>query len=195
MDSNTSIPKQLENATGGLFLMAIFTAVWILIAETALQGRDYWALGVVFGIIIVYFVINYNRLNKISQSLSKEPMVETQTEKAKTKRFYCIFAIEGIAIFVMKNVLLNIGHDNLFFPFFALIVGLHFFPLAKLFNRGFYYAIGGWICLVAIAGFILTYQPVPVYMPAAIIGIGCALATAINGIRMIRQGNLLIKQT
>lgn len=186
--------KQLEDITGGLFLMTIFTAIWIIIAEGSLQGRDHWAGGVVFSIIIVYLIVNYNRLNKVLRNLSKgEKENDDPIEKEKTKRFYYIFAIEGIAIFVMRVILENTGHINLFFPAFGLIVGLHFFPLAKLFDREFYYAIGGWMCLVAIAGFIIAYKHAPDYVAPAIVGIGCGLATAMNGIRMIREGDELVK--
>lgn len=186
--------KQLEDLSGGLFLMTIFTTIWIIIAEVNLMGRDQWATAGVFGVIILYFIISYNKLTKAAKSISKEPIAEDPAEKARDKRFYYILAIEGIAIFVMKNVLSNTGHDNLFFPFFALIVGLHFFPMARLYNRGFYYFLGVWMCLMAAAGFVLTYQAnVPAFVPASVIGIGCALATTINGMRISRQGDVLLE--
>jgi hypothetical protein len=186
--------KQLEDLSGGLFLMTIFTTIWVIIAEANLMGRDQWATTGVFGVIILYFIINYNKLTKAARSISNEPPIDDEAEKARDKRFYYILAIEGIAIFIMKNVLLNTGHNNLFFPFFALIVGLHFFPMAKLYNRTFYYILGIWMCLMAAAGFVLTYQPnVPAFVPAAVIGIGCALATTINGIRILRQGDMLLE--
>lgn len=187
--------KQLEDLSGGLFLMTIFNTIWIIIAEVNLMGRDQWVSAGVFGVIIAYFIISYNKLAKAARSVSAEPYIEDATEKARDKRFYYILAIEAIAIFVMKNVLVNTGHDNLFFPFFALIVGLHFFPLAKLYRRNFYYFLGIWMCLMAVAGFILTYQPnVPAFVPASVIGIGCALATTVNGIRILRQGDILLDE-
>lgn len=186
--------KQLEDLSGGLFMMTIFTTIWIIIAEVNLMGRDQWVSAGVFSVIILYFIISYNKLSKAARSISKETVDEDLVEKKRDKRFYYILAAEGIAIFIMKNVLLNTGHDNLFFPFFALIVGLHFFPLAKLYHRSFYYFLGIWMSLMAIVGFVLTYQAnVPTYVPAAVIGIGCALATTINGMRISRQGDVLLE--
>jgi hypothetical protein len=188
MNSTNLSKKQVDDMTGSLLLMIVFTAIWVIIAESVIAGRDYGLITIVLGAVIIYLVVNYGRLSKLSHSLPTG-QVDTEAEKAKTKKFYIILAVEGIAIFVVKNVLVNTGHNNLFFPCFALIVGLHFFPLAKLFNRSFYYAVGVWICLVAITGFMLTGMKLPVYLPVAIIGIGCALGTAANGVRIVWEGN------
>lgn len=194
MSTNPPTKKQLEDLSSGLFLMAVFTTIWIIIAEANLMGRDQWATSGVFGVIILYFFISYNKLTKAAKSIPSEQIVEDAAAKKHDKKFYYILAAEGIAILVMKNVLLNTGHDNLFMPFFALIVGLHFFPLARLYNRSFYNLLGIWMCLMAILGFILIYKAnVPSYMPASIIGIGCALATTTNGIRISRLGDILLE--
>jgi hypothetical protein len=193
---DTSAPltkKQLTDLSGGLFLMIIFTTAWVIIGEAALKDHDHGATAGAFGIIIVYFIISYIKLNKIAKSAPEDlERVEDAVNKVKKKRFYIVFALEGVLILVAQNVLANTGHQDLFFGVFALIVGLHFFPLGKIFNHTFYYAIGAWICLVAILGFILIYQQVPLYISTGAIGIGCALATAANGIRIILLGGLTV---
>lgn len=183
--------KQLIDLSGGLALMAIFTGVWVFIAEVALDSVDHGAVAGAFGIIIIYFVISYIKLTTIARAAPKETKQELADEKANNKALYIVMAIEAVAILAAKYLLSISGHGNLFVPAFALIVGLHFFPLGKIFNRTFYYFLGSWITLMAVVGFGLIYQGVPSYWPNPVVGIGCALATVANGIRIIKLGGIM----
>ena len=62
---------------------------------------------------------------------------------------------EGIAIAVVANLLILNGHRDLVLPAMAIIVGLHFLPLALLFKVRIYYATALLLVLVGAAGFIL----------------------------------------
>jgi len=147
-----------------------------------------------FAFIIGYFYIMYNKITKASKYESNE-IIKDETEKKRNKRFYIILAIEGIAIFVIQTVLLNIHHQEIFFPLFALIVGLHFFPLGKLYDSWFYYFTGIWICIVAIIALIIALKTNELsYIPAAIVGIGCAVATSVNGLRIIRESRISLNK-
>ncbi len=185
---------EIEKFLSGLLLMTLFTIIWVAIAEAAFKGKDYWVTSLVFGIIIISFIFYYIKFYRLGKSIPEQAMLKVdKSEKLKGKWFGIIFGIEGIAIFLTHNILLNIRHYNLFFPCVAMIVGLHFFPLGKIFSRRFDFVMGVWTCFIALIGFILTYQPVPVYLSTAVIGIGCAIATVTYGIKMIATGNNLIK--
>ncbi|PSL48923.1 hypothetical protein CLV51_101253 [Chitinophaga niastensis] len=181
--------KQLESVLGGLSLMIISTIVWVIIGEVTLHGRDYWLIGALFTLIVLSFLVFYAKFHSMAKKLPEEPVVANGDEKAKSKRFTIIFIAEGVGILVIKNVLANTGHDNWFIASIALIVGMHFFPLAKVFNRKFDYFMGAFVCLVAIVGFMLISKGFPTYVTTPIISTGCALATSAYGTMMILKGN------
>jgi hypothetical protein len=185
-----------EEVSGGLFLMSLFTTLWAIIAEYNLRGRDYWLFGVAFLIIVIVFVYNCFRFDKLSKSLPPDELSAEfkLKEKKKNKWFGIVFGLEGLAIFIVVNVLNNVGLPQYFIASFALIVGLHFFPIGAIYKRNFDYFAGTWTCLIAILGMFLiankTYSPSVI---TAIIGVGCALATTSYGIRMVAGGYKLLK--
>ncbi|HVI45350.1 MAG TPA: hypothetical protein VM802_10785 [Chitinophaga sp.] len=191
--TTASSPRnQLESVLGGLSFMIIFTAAWMIIGEVTLHGRDHWLIGVTFALIVLSFLVFYVKFYSTAKKLPKESVVGSADEKAKSKRFTTIFIAEGVGILVVKNVLANTGHDNLFIPAVALIVGIHFFPLAKVFNRKFDYYMGAFVCMIAIAGFVLAGNGYPAYVTTSVISIGCAFATSGYGIMMILKGNKIL---
>ncbi|MBS7255890.1 hypothetical protein [Flavobacterium branchiicola] len=186
--------KDLEKAIGGLFFMIINTAIWTLIAEYYLENRDNRIVGLLIGFIILGFLFFYVRFSKFHKALPNvEVEVKTREEEKKDKRFLWIFGLEGLGIFLAKNILVNINHNELFIPFFALMVGLHFFPLGKLFKRKFDYYMGIWTSAVAIMGLYMIIQKVTtVNIANAIVSICCAISTISYGIKMIISGQKAI---
>ncbi|WCT13527.1 hypothetical protein [Mucilaginibacter jinjuensis] len=192
----TNTKTSLDNMTGGLFLMSIFTAGWIGLAEYNLKGRDYGVIGVVFLAIILVFISHYFKFNSAAKTLQGNyPATKSVEEKQQDKWFMIIGSLEGLAIFLTANVLINTGYFNYFVPAMALIVGLHFFPLAYIYKRSFDYFMGAWTCLVAFAGMLLTQHQLPVFIVIAIVGVGCAIATTLQGTRMVVQGKKAIRET
>jgi len=192
MSSVTNPKKEFEDVLGGLFLMIAFTLVWTVISEVALRGRDYWSIGVLFAIVTVFFLISYLKFYSAAKKVKDITVPESVKDKAKSKWFNIIFITEGVAIFVVVNVLNNTGHGNYFISCFALIVGLHFFPLGKIMERKAYYFMGSFMSLGAILGIILTSKGFPAYEVTGIVGAWCALATTAYGMTLIKRGNQLI---
>ena len=62
---------------------------------------------------------------------------------------------EGIGLFVASNVVINLHRPDLLLPSIALVVGLHFLPIA--FAAGFrpFYVLGTALIAVAIVGFVV----------------------------------------
>ena len=62
---------------------------------------------------------------------------------------------EGVGLFLASNILINLHRLDLLLPSMALIVGLHFLPIA--FAAGFrpFYALGAGLIIAASAGFIV----------------------------------------
>lgn len=186
--------KDIEVPIGGLFLMIIFTCVWILITEYSLNFRDYGAVVVGFGVVLAYLAVHYVRFYFAQKELPEGSEDAGLLEKRREKWFLLIFIIEGLVIFVTWNVLFNLKWEDYFIPCVGLIVGLHFFPLAAVFRRPFEYVVAVWTVLVsAVALLLLVRGLVPKYMAVAIVGVGCALGTSVNGIRMVRMGERVLK--
>ncbi|TFF38843.1 hypothetical protein [Mucilaginibacter psychrotolerans] len=184
----------LKNAVGGLFMMILFTAIWATIAESIFAGGDYWVGAVFFTLLIAAFLLQYLKLNTALKAMAEgDSDAETGKEKARSKWFNLIFAAEGIAIFVANTVLLNTGHQNLFVPTFALIVGLHFFPLGLVFKRKFDYVVGLWTSLIAVWGLLTIIGHYPPAHASAWVCIGCSLATSAYAVKMIGDGKRAMK--
>ncbi|KFF16091.1 hypothetical protein [Flavobacterium hydatis] len=185
--------KNLEKVIGGLFLMIINTIIWTLITEYNLENKER-VVGASLGIIILGFLFFYFRFIKFYKSIvDGNDTIKTKEEEKKDKWFLIIFGLEALAIFLVKNILVNINHNELFIPFFALIVGLHFFPLGKLFNRKFDFYIGAWTTVIAIVGiYIIIQKNTTVNFANVIVSIGCAIATISYGTKMIIEGQKVI---
>ena len=197
MTANLPAKHPLKQAADGISLMAFFTLFWAVVAAIALQGRDFGLVGGFFLVILLILVTFYVKfmaaIKKSPGPLPTGSIAGGGSDMAKRKegkRFMILFIIEAVAILVLKNVLANSGLDDYFIPCLALIVGLHFFPLARIFKRSFDYFVGTWISGVAIAGIVLIYQKIwPPYLVTAMVATGCALATTANGMRIVLQGN------
>ncbi|MCD0466154.1 hypothetical protein [Flavobacterium sp. ENC] len=190
-----NVKREVEKAIGGLFFMIINTAIWTLIAEYYLENKDNKMLGLLIGAVILVFLFFYVRFTKFQKTIL-DTAVESKTpeEEKKDKRFLWIFGLEGLGIFLAKNILININHNELFIPFFALIVGLHFFPLGKLFQRKFDYYMGIWTSTVAIIGLYMIIEKVTtVNFANAIVSICCAISTICYGVKMIVSGQKAIQ--
>jgi MFS family permease len=190
---NTLTKQDIDKPIGGLFFMIINTSIWAFIAEYYLENKDQLLIGILLGLIISSFLYFYLKFTKAQKSLPESNVEKTDQEKKNEKRFLIVFGLEGIGILITKNILMNINHDELFISFFVLIVGLHFFPLGKIFKRTFDLYIGTWTCLFAILGIYLITQKITTSNFAnVIVSLGCAFATISYGIRMILEGRKLL---
>jgi hypothetical protein len=73
-------------------------------------------------------------------------------------------------------------------PAMALVVGLHFFPLAKVFQRKTFYYLGAWSTLIAVLAIVFSLNKMfNESTMLAFTGIGLALATSYNGLNIIQK--------
>ena len=180
---NKELKTALDKPLGGLFLMTLLTIIWTIVGEISLKGEDFYVPGIIFMLIIFYFASFYFKFNKRKMFL---PKIHDQEDPKKEKLYWIILIAEGVAILVVQNILTNINKGELFIPCFALIVGLHFFPLAKVFDRKFDYYIGTWTTSFALLGIYLTLRlSMHQYFINAIVCFACATATTLYGLYMI----------
>ena len=195
--------KTLENKTPqivvksiafGLILMAIFTMLWTGIAESGLNGKDFFMVGIIFNLCSLLF-LSYGIYLFIQSKKFPKNLSEKDKDKGKKmwKVFGFIFGLEGLLIAVSVVVLSTFDLQNYVVPIIALIVGLHFYPMAKIFERKIDYYLATWVTLVAILGIVLVIGNKSESMIFAAVGVGVALATISYGIFMITEGRKILK--
>jgi hypothetical protein len=93
--------------------------------------------------------------------------------------------IEVVALLVTANVLQHLRRGDLMFPLGAIIVGLHFFPLARGIPVRFYHATGAGFVFAGLVGLILpaAERPMAVGMSAALILWATALMIVVRAKR------------
>jgi len=191
-----TIPRiAIQSIAAGLLMMAFFTMIWATAGHFGLAGRDHNAELIFFGVLSVLFIANAIRLFSIAKQF---PKLSADEDKAEGKRsgmwFGIIFGAEGLGIFIAVNIVTNIGHADLVMPVIALVVGLHFYPLAWVFKRKLDYYLATWSTLVAVCSIVFTLNKIfSADDILAFVGIGLAIATSCYGLNMIYQGKRLEK--
>ena len=185
----------VKGVASGLYMMAVFTLVWTGIAYQGLRGSAYALVLVVFVVFAVTFIVKGSAIYKLAKLF---PGIETEEEKAEEKRmskwFAIIFGAEGLLIFIAANVVINLKHPELVIPAIALVVGLHFFPLARVFKRTVDYYLATWSTIIAVAAIVMSLEKT-LSEPGifAFTGIGLAVATSGYGFFMLNAGGKLRK--
>jgi len=129
---------------------------------------------------------------------------ETEADARREKRTGILFGItfgaEGLLIGVASAVCHAINRVDLFFPLMALIVGVHFFPLAALFQVKIYYFVGALLCVLAIFTLLVVPQRVmrggqAITAQDAMLGFGAALILWGVGVWLWLRGKRMLALT
>ena len=174
----------------GLCMMAFFTLIWAAIAFGGLHGSIYWLALLIFPAFSIVFIINAIKLFRIAKYF---PKLTSEADIAEGKKmgkwFGIIFGAEGLGIFIGIKVVVNLGHPDLTFPVMALVVGLHFYPLAKVFKRTIDYYLATWCIIIAILAIVFVLNKTFTESAGmAFVGIGIATATSCYGGYMVVRG-------
>ncbi|MDB5134158.1 MAG: hypothetical protein JWP37_761 [Mucilaginibacter sp.] len=196
IDNPNAVPAAaIKSIATGLLMMAAFTILWAGIAFGSLNAGYYAYTLLIFPIFSGAFVVNAISLFRIAKHF---PVLTSEDDKAEGKKmgmwFGIIFGAEGLLIFIAINIVINIGHANLTIPVIALVVGLHFYPMAKLFKRTIDYYLATWTTLIAIGAILLILNKTfPEAKVDAFVGIGTAISTTCYGLYMIYESRRLTK--
>jgi hypothetical protein len=190
--------QDVEGLRGELFHMILFSLAWALIGEYILDFRDYAAGAGVTLIVVVCLALYSIRLYNLEDNIQKGPVGESDAAPKLMKRdrlYALILVFEGIAVLVTWMILLNHARGNWIVAAFALIAGLHFFPLARLIRLGSYYLLGAWVCLLAIGGYWLLYTGrVDDHVANTWVAYGCALGGLMDGLGIMVRTRMALKR-
>ncbi len=116
-------------------VLSFFAVIWWI---AGLQHSD-WSPIVTIGIpitVLAFLFITGNKRSKITLERSKQ-------ENRRIRRIVGMASgIEVILIIIAINILMKVGKTELILPIIAIIVGLHFFPLAYWKPQKLYYYTG-----------------------------------------------------
>ncbi|MES2426987.1 MAG: hypothetical protein V4560_08430 [Bacteroidota bacterium] len=180
----------------GLLMMAFFTTMWAGIAGSGLSGAiKYVEIGF-FAVLIIGFIASAVYFFIVSKHF---PKLSAEADKARGKKegmwFGIIFGAEGLFIFLGINIAINMGHAELVIPVIALVVGLHFYPMAKIFKRSIDYYIATWSTLIALCSiWLILHNTYPINNVIVFLGIGMAVSTSCYGLYMIYKGTGFVKR-
>ncbi len=176
----------VQSVGGGLLLMAFFTIMWTGIANGGLQGADHYITLILGAVISLVFIVYGIRLLLLARRYPKSTTAEDKTLGKKMGKSYgIIFGVEGLAIGLVCALLGLTHHEQFVLPAMALIIGLHFYPMARLFDRTIDYYLATWTCVIALIGGVMALRGRPEMEVMPFLGVGVAMTTISYGWYMI----------
>jgi Ca2+/Na+ antiporter len=144
---NREARRAVSRCYGALFF-SVFGGVWLLLAVYAF-GRLSIPAACAIAVAIVLFVMAAMRLQRRGKAAGENAVPEEE-QKRNDRMFGIVNAVTWIAVFLVFQIFPRIGYPDLIFPAFALIVGLHFFPMPPLYRHRANLVTGACISLWAI---------------------------------------------
>ncbi len=141
----------VRGVASGVLFMAFFGTLWASIGVGGLQGWGGSWLSLIVLLVGIALLLGSISLFFASRRLPNQEADVDASQGRRTGLWFIItFALEGILIGVASGICNALHRFDLFFPVMALIVGVHFFPLAALFHVKLYYLVGTLLCMLAI---------------------------------------------
>jgi hypothetical protein len=190
----------LNGIAMGAIVMTGFGAIWALGGAFGFTGGASVPLIVVTLIVVAGLIVAIVQLWRHAEVLPSGGDSEEAVYGDKTGRWFgLVFTIEALAIFVAARVLSISSHNTLIAPVIALIVGIHFLPLAALFRVRAYYVTGTVLSLLAIICIVavtrgLNFGGSSLFIWSSIVGIGSAVILWVTAIWIMVQGHKLLHE-
>lgn len=180
--TSSTVPRfAVRGVASGVIFMAFFGTLWADIGIGGLQGwGGVWFL---IGAVLVGIGLLLGGISLLLASRRLSDQI-AEVDVPRGRRiglwFVITFASEGVLIGVASGICNALHRFDLFFPIMALIVGVHFFPLAALFQVKVYYLVGALLCLLAIIALLVVPESVTldgqhIMAQWVVLGFGAAL--------------------
>ncbi|MDQ6787377.1 MAG: hypothetical protein M3033_11280 [Acidobacteriota bacterium] len=156
-----SLRNRLNSTLTGALILTIAGSLWAIYGAWSLRGdgEPWLAIGLIL-IALCLFSVGFYLRTKVKQLPTVVASPALQKRNAWADRMFIIVnVIQGIAMFVAANVLINLKMAEYVAPVIALIVGLHFIPLAFSMRVPRHLVLAGLMCLLAL----VTMLAVPMY--------------------------------
>ena len=144
MDRSQSAEAIAGRATGALFFIG-FGSLWLSTGLSALHRLNSVSAG---GVAIIALALAMPAVRLLRRAGKASQLATSVAEQAKVKRVFRIVNIIQWSGVVAAAILLTIFQLQLFIvPAIATIVGLHLFPLARVFHYPLHYVTGALLLL------------------------------------------------
>lgn len=163
---------ELQGRATAVFLLSFFAFVWVGWGTSVLDPAVAIPASCATLALCACTVIGGLRRYRRARRLPAE-----QPDSAVLRRFGRVVAAEWVAVIVAAAVLGNTGNAQWIPAVVCLGVGVHFFPLARMFRIGMYDVTGTVLVLLALVT--MTVVPVADLPPAlwnVVPGVGAAIA-------------------
>src|SRR5699024_1359442 len=135
----------------GVLFMAFFGTMWAYVGIMGLHGwGNPWVLVASLIVGIALFIGGCLLIFASRELTNQAPDVDGRYRKNIGIWFNIIFVAEGLAIVIAIAVCNRTGHTELIPLVIAMIVGIHFLPLAYLFQVKIYYFTGVLLCILPV---------------------------------------------
>lgn len=128
-----------NRAIGAMFF-SLFGGAWLVFGSVQAVGLHWGWVALIACAALTIFFAAVDQYRKNSSALAGE--ADTPAKKRSDRIFHLVNAGQWVLIFIVGNVLNNLGHGEWFFSAAIIIVGTHFLPLARLFRYPPHYATG-----------------------------------------------------
>lgn len=197
--TSRTIPRTAASGTAtGVFFMSIFGTLWAFTGILGLQGWGVPLLLVTAVSIGIALFIGGVSLTRASRQLSNQVSKKDIMREKRTRLWFnIIFAAEGLAIVIAIAVCNATRHTELIPIIIAIIVGVHFLPMATLFRVRLYYFTGALLCLIAIITLLfvpseVTIGELQINVFMSVVGFGSAIILWGTGIGIWLMGRRLL---
>lgn len=141
----------LESRANGILFLGLFGAAWALEAGLRLSSRFEVTTILIVLVVLGLIASACFGFHKSARSQAVLTADEIVIRARSEKWLYWSMGAEGVVLFVVGGVVLPSLHLMPYvWPCVALIVGLHFLPLAYSFPLRIYYLTAVLMCLVAV---------------------------------------------
>jgi len=180
----------------GLFLMAFFTVMWSANTFAAWSAAIAWPIWAAFAVAAACFIAQGVRLIRLRKRFPAQLSADDeQYRRSSGRAFGIIFGTEALAIWIVALILNATGHSDYVVPAIALIVGLHFYPMARVFRRTIDLYLATWTSLVGLGGIGALAAGSPKNLVTGLVAVGAALATTAYGVYISREAGRLIHRS
>lgn len=178
--SPLSRPARLRQASG-IFFLATFGAVWGFVGTGFVSGVVRVAASVFISLVtLAFFSIGALQIRSARRHTAQFLPEETARNQTIRRWFVVVFGTELVLVVLAGFLLTRLGAARFAAPVIALIVGVHFLPLARLFNARALFLTGGLLVLLALLAMVALLLGIPLAGPSPehwsfFVSIGAAL--------------------